>query len=148
AVSQGKHEQPQGLVLEVPDGKGGWKVGRPALGCPAGKNKTILIRLDGIDGPAAPRRFRLRTNMEIYWDSLAFAPGRDVGRISNPSGLEGRIGNPSYTKLLPETAELRRHGTVEMTQADEKSPELPQYDRVEGVAQGWRDLIGFHTRYG
>jgi len=135
AIAQGKHDQPQGVVLEVPDGKGGWKVGRPALGCPAGKNKTILIRLDGIPGEGVPRRFRLRTNMEIYWDSLAYAAGLDASRAARK-------------RLLPDTAELRRHGTVEMTQANDSSPELPHYDRVEAIGQGWRDLIGYHTRYG
>ena len=134
AIAQGKHDQPQGLVLEVPDGKGGWKVGRPALGCPAGKNKTILIRLDGITGEGVPRRFRLRTNLEIYWDALAWACGLPLG--------------VRQQKLLADRAELRRHGTVEMTQADDTAPELPHYERVVPVEQDWRDLIGYHTRYG
>jgi len=35
-----------------------------------------------------------------------------------------------------------------MTQANDSSPELPHYDRVEAMEQGWRDLIGYYTRYG
>src|SRR5207248_10268654 len=78
ALEQGGHDQPRPLALEVPDGKGGWKVALPALGFPAGKNKTMLIRLDGIDGPGIARRFRLRTNMEIFWDYLGYATGLDA----------------------------------------------------------------------
>src|SRR5207247_10379897 len=79
ALEQGKHPRPMPLTLEVPDGKGGWKVGRPALGFPAGKNKTMLIRLDGIEGPnVVSRRFRLRTNMEIFWDFLGYAQPLDA----------------------------------------------------------------------
>src|SRR5262249_2240938 len=135
AIAQGKHDRPQGLVLEVPDGKGGWKVGRPALGCPAGKNKTILIRLDGIEGKGVTRRFRLRTNMEIYWDSFAWARGLDTKFVRQK-------------RPQPDTAEVRYHGTVEMTQANDWSPELPDYNRLVGIEQDWRDLIGYYTRYG
>jgi hypothetical protein len=35
-----------------------------------------------------------------------------------------------------------------MTQANTSSPELPHYDRIVSHGQSWRDLIGFHTRYG
>jgi tetratricopeptide (TPR) repeat protein len=135
SVSQGRHEGPRGLVLEVPDGTGGWKVGRDALGFPAGKNKTILIRLDGITGKGVARRFRLRTNMEIYWDALQYA-----------AGLEAK--DMRQRRLDPDTAELRYRGILELTQANASSPELPHYDKVAGVSQRWRDLIGYHTRHG
>ncbi len=135
AITQGTHEPPRPLVLEVPDGKGGWKVGRPALGFPAGKNKTMLIRLDGIDGPGVSRRFRLRTNMEIYWDFLGYARGLDekLARIERPS---------------PQSAELRYRGLLEMTRKDASSPELPHYDQVLTGRQLWRDLTGHYTRFG
>jgi hypothetical protein len=135
AISQGKHGPPSPLVLEVPDGSGGWKAVQPPLGFPAGKNKTILVRLDGIDGPGVARRFRLRTNLEIYWDALAVA-----------SGLEESLAK--VRDLTPESAELRYRGVLEMTQADASSPELPNYDKVVGRRQYWRDLIGYHTRFG
>src|SRR5207253_5523276 len=55
AVSQGHHSPPQGLSLEVPDGKGNWVVAKSGLGFPEGKLKTILINLDGVFRPGAPR---------------------------------------------------------------------------------------------
>jgi cytochrome c-type biogenesis protein CcmH/NrfG len=136
AISQGKHDSPRGLELEIPDGQGGWKVGRPALGFPAGKNKTVMIRLDGIDGSkGVARRFRLRTNMEIYWDALSYATGLD------PKGMR-------QEQVNAEKAELRFHGISQMTRTNRTSPSLPHYDRLENRPQFWRDLIGFHTRFG
>jgi tetratricopeptide (TPR) repeat protein len=135
AIEQGKHDPPRPLSLEVPDGKGGWKVGRPALGFPAGKNKTMLIRLDGIEGPHVSRRFRLRTNMEIFWDFLGVARGLDpkLAKLHRPEML---------------TAELRYRGILQMTQKDASSPELPHYDKVKQGVQAWRDLTGWYTRFG
>jgi len=135
ALEQGSNTRPRALTLEVPDGKGGWKVARDKIGFPAGKNKTILLRLDGLDGPGVARRFRLRTNMEIYWDALHYASARDATQVVEK-------------ELLPSVADLRFRGIVAMTQANKSSPELPHYDRVVTERQAWRDLIGYHTRFG
>ena len=35
-----------------------------------------------------------------------------------------------------------------MTEANRSSPELPNYDHIVAHGQHWRDLIGYHTRYG
>ncbi len=134
ALEQGHRERPRDLSLEIPDGHGGWKIASDHLGFPAGKNKTMAIRLDGIDG-GIPQRFRLRTNMEIYWDALQLARVRSEV-------------TPKMTKLLAETAELDYRGIVEMTEANRSSPELPNYDRVVSRGQVWRDLVGYHTRFG
>ena len=135
ALEQGGNTRPRALTLEVPDGKGGWKVARDKIGFPAGKNKTILLRLDGLDGPGVARRFRLRTNMEIYWDALHYSRGRPDAQ-------------PGETELLPTVADLRFRGIVAMSEANRSSPELPDYDRVVSQEQVWRDLIGYHTQFG
>ncbi|MBY0230991.1 MAG: hypothetical protein K2W96_17025, partial [Gemmataceae bacterium] len=81
------------------------------------------------------RRVRLRTNLEIFWDRLAWARGLDPKLCR--------------TRRLPlRTAELRYRGIVEMAQADQSSPELPVYDKVVQTHGKWRDLVGFHTRFG
>ena len=64
-----------GLSLEVPDGRGGWVVARPNLGFPAGRKKICLIDLTNIFRPGTPRKVRLRTNLEIYWDQIQWARG-------------------------------------------------------------------------
>jgi tetratricopeptide (TPR) repeat protein len=135
AIGQGGQDKPQGLVLEVPAPDGTWTVARADLGFPAGKHKTILVDLEGIFPPSGPRRFRLRTNLEVFWDALAVA-------VAAPeTGLKTQ-------RLAPQSAELRPRGYSLMTQADASSPELPQYDTLVGTGQRWRDLIGFYTRFG
>ena len=75
ALSQGKAEKPHWLSLEVADAHGGWRVANPNLGFPAGRNKICLIDLTGVFRPGEPRRLRLRTNLEVYWDQIQWAQG-------------------------------------------------------------------------
>jgi hypothetical protein len=135
AISQGRHDPPQGIRLEVPDGQGGWMVARAHLGFPAGKTKTMVIDLADIWPPGTPRRLRLRTNMEIYWDALAWAVGRPDAELHTQ-------------RLSPYVADLRYRGFSAVRTADLSSPELPQYHDLEGTAPRWRDLIGYYTRFG
>jgi hypothetical protein len=135
AISQGRHAPPQSLRLEVPDGQGGWVVARADLGFPAGKTKTILLDLQGLWRPGTPRLVRLRTNLEIYWDAFAWAPGLPDVELKTQ-------------RLSPHMAELRYRGFSVVRAADRSSPELPQYDALEGTEPRWRDLIGYYTRFG
>jgi Tfp pilus assembly protein PilF len=135
ALSQNSQAPPHGLILEVADGKGGWVVARDSLGFPAGKNKTILVDLNNVFRPGAPRRFRLRTNMEIYWDKLEWSTELPSTQIKTE-------------RLSAETAELRYRGFSVFNQANPSSPELPNYDRIATTMQRWRDLTGYYTRHG
>jgi Flp pilus assembly protein TadD len=135
AISQGQHTPPQSLRLEVPDGHGGWVVAKSDLGFPAGKTKTIVIDLQGLWHPDSPRRLRLRTNMEIYWDALTWAPGLPDAELRTQ-------------RLRPHTAALRYRGFSMVHTANASSPEIPQYHVLEGTAPRWRDLIGYYTRFG
>lgn len=141
AIGQGKQDTPRDLNLEIPDGLGGWRVAREHLGFPAGKHKTMLIDLAGLfpADHSGPRRLRLRTNMEIYWDRLAVAerlPGAEI----------------TTATLRADTADLRYRGfsTTNYTDGTGKrtEPELPDYDRVAATTQIWPDLVGFYTRFG
>ena len=135
ALSQGRHPQPQGISLEVFDKQGRWKAARTGLGFPAGKNKTILINLDGLFQPGAPRRLRLRTNLEVFWDWIGWATG-----LSDQSLNVKRIPTNS--------ADLRYRGFSKKIQANDSSPELPDYNCLASTVQRRRDLIGYHTRFG
>ncbi|BDI29336.1 hypothetical protein CCAX7_13870 [Capsulimonas corticalis] len=135
ALSQGRHAPPTSLSLEAPDGHGGWGAVRKNLGFPEGKKKTILLDLTGVFRPGAPRRVRLRTNLEIYWDFLGTA-------VDTPSPRM-RIQN-----IASDKADLHYRGYSVMHQANASSPELPDYDNLMGKRQNWIDLIGFYTRYG
>jgi Tfp pilus assembly protein PilF len=135
AVSQGRHPAAQGLSLEVPDGHGGWTVAEANLGFPAGRNKICLFDLSKVFRPGTPRKLRLRTNLEIYWDAIDWAKGLPATSL--------RIKN-----LQPEYADLHYRGYSVIHQANPSSPELPDYQQLEGSKQRWRDLVGYYTRYG
>ncbi len=135
AVGQGLSAPPRGLSLEVPDGRGGWVVARPNLGFPEGKNKTILVPLDGVFRPGTPRRVRLRTNLEIYWDSISWAESQPETRLA-------------ITELDAATADLAYRGFSVVRQANPSSPELPDYNLIGGTTERWADLVGFYTRFG
>ncbi len=99
AVSQGAQPKPQGLSLEVADGSGGWATALPALGFPAGKNKTVLVDLSNVFRPGAPRRLRLKTNLEIYWDKLAWAAGAPATELKTERLMPGD-GGAALPRLL------------------------------------------------
>ncbi|HKO10697.1 MAG TPA: hypothetical protein VJV22_01920, partial [Acidobacteriaceae bacterium] len=135
ALSQGQHEQPQPLRLEVLDGRGRWTTARPNLGFPAGRNKICLIDLSGVFRAGAPHKVRLRTNLEIYWDEMQWARGLP----NTPLHI---------TRIAPSLADLHYRGFSVVHQANASSPEIPDYDHVASTTQIWRDLEGYYTRYG
>jgi hypothetical protein len=135
AISQGQQEKAKPLSLEVPDGRGGWRVARANLGFPAGRNKICLFDLTGVFTPGTPRRLRLRTNLEVYWDLLEWSPGVPES-------------DPIVVRMNPQRADLHYRGYSVINQANDSSPEIPDYNRLSGSKQRWRDLIGYYTRFG
>lgn len=129
-LGQSSKEKPRSLSLEVQDDAGNWKVARENLGFPAGKMKTVLI-----DVPTGARRFRLRTNMEVFWDKLAW--GVDFADNQNQTN-----------RLELNSADLRYRGFSVIEKADDSSPEKPDYDRILTTAQRWRSMEGYYTRFG
>ena len=134
ALGQGSHPPPQGLSLHVFDGSD-WRVAHPDLGFPAGKHKTVLIDLSGVFPLDVPRKFRLQTNLEIYWDRLAWAVP-----------LEDSVMTVQSVPLA--RARLYYRGFSQVAEADASSPEVPDYHALSGTSQLWRDLVGYYTRYG
>ena len=144
ALGQGSHTPPQGLRLEASDGQGGWRTIHPNLGFPAGKTKTVLIDITevfagaqeaGAPDASDPVRLRLHTNLEIYWDAFAWAVGQPDTETTT-------------RRLAPDAADLRYRGFSATYEADAFSPELPVYDELAATGQVWRDLVGYHTRFG
>ncbi len=136
ALGQGHSAPPRGLQIETPDAAGRWSVARSGLGFPEGKVKTILVDLNGVFKPGAPRKLRLSTNLEIYWDSIQWAKGMPT------TGIKTLHMNAS-------NALLQYRGFSEIRAADISSPELPtSYDQLQTTKPIWRDLEGWYTRYG
>ncbi len=134
AISQGRHDAPEGLSLHVADAAGHFRQVRGGLGFPSGKDKTILLDLTGLFGPTGARRLRLATNLEIYWDQLGWAIGRPDVHVQ-PRRLE------------LSSADLVYRGYSVTEQASVSAPERPRY-ALEGTSQRWRDLEGYYTRFG
>ncbi|HQZ72700.1 MAG TPA: FG-GAP-like repeat-containing protein, partial [Anaerolineae bacterium] len=143
AIGQGRTVAPKPLAMQVQEADGRWRTVGPALGFPAGKHKTLLIDLAGMDpaGGVAPRRVRLATNLEVYWDRLSLA-----ARAPETQRQQ--------TELAPTTADLSyrgfsvtsHFGTVE--RAPRSQPEVPDYSRLASLRPIWIDLGGNYTRFG
>ena len=121
-------------ILEIPDGNGGWRAIRRNAGYPAGLPRTMVISLppEVVTGG----HFRLRTNMEIYWDRCFAA--RD---------LAGNGSAPHVTHLRASAANLRRFGIPKEYSPDGEYPPLYDYDQKDaGVF--YRNIPGDYTRYG
>jgi tetratricopeptide (TPR) repeat protein len=136
AITQGSRWRAHGLSVEVPDGRGGWVTAQDNLGFPAGRKKTILFNLTNVFRPGTPRKVRLRTNLEIYWDAIHWAQGAPDAPLKE-------------TTLDPAVADLHYRGySVMQMPVGAGAPEVPDYNQIEGTKQHWRDLIGYYTRYG
>lgn len=141
ALSQGDHPIPTGISLETPDAQGVWQIRKRDLGFPAGKVKHIVLRIDDLFEQVdtelkMPRRLRLRTNLEIYWDSLQWAVERPDAELK-------------VTRIDLNGAELRYRGFSQIERKDERSPELPlAYEMPPSPQQKWRDLTGYYTAFG
>lgn len=135
ALSQGSVDSPKGLKVEVPGRDGKWKVLHDNYGFPAGKLKSILLDLEDVFENQDDQRVRLTTTTEIYWDVILQADKMDPDLITE-------------TKLEPEAMDLRYRGFSEWNRADSTSPSLPEYSEISSTTQRWRDLEGFHTRFG
>jgi Tfp pilus assembly protein PilF len=139
AITQGDRWHAKGLTIEVPDGNGGW-VATPAetnRGFPAGRKKTVVFDLTDAFKPGTPRKVRIRTNLEIYWDCITWAEGAPTA--------------PTRAIVLdPDTADLhyRGYSVIEHPDPNAPAPEVPNYYQIESTKQKWRDLIGYYTRFG
>lgn len=135
AITQGTRWKAQSMSLEVPDGNGGWTVARSNLGFPAGRKKTVLFDLKDIFKPNTPRRVRIRTNLEIYWDHIEWAEGLPDAELK-------------MVRLAPSTADLHYRGYSVINRPDAGAPEVPDYYKLYSTKQSWRDLEGYYTRFG
>lgn len=135
ALSQGSINSPQGLHVEVSTGDGSWTTLHENYGFPAGKLKTILIDLEEAQNADRIQKVRLTTTTEIYWDSILQADKMSAAVVTE-------------TDLQPAQMELRYRGFSEWYRVNETSPKLPGYSIISGTNQRWRDLEGYHTRFG
>ncbi len=135
AVNQGRQAKPADLSLEIMNAQGRWTTVRKDLGVPAGREKTVVLDLTGIFGPGAPRRLRLRSNLEIYWDRLSWAQGITAE-------------NMRAQDLQLKSAELSHRGYSQIEQGGSHAPEIPVYQQIAASGDKWQPIAGYYTRYG
>jgi tetratricopeptide (TPR) repeat protein len=135
AITQGNRWRAQSMSLEVPDGRGGWAIAQSNLGFPAGRKKTVLFNLTDVFRPGTPRRVRVRTNLEIYWDQIEWAPGMPDAPLK-------------MQRLTPSSTDLHFRGYSVIHRPDAGAPEVPDYNTLSSTKQIWRDLVGYYTRFG
>lgn len=120
------------VSIEIPDGRGGWRVSMPDVGFPAGLPRAMTV--DMTPEVIAAGKFRLRTNMQIYWDQVFAA-----ANVAGPE-VTSRV-------LHPVGAELRFLGYPREYSPDGAEPTCYDYDRVDqGVP--FKGLLGRMTRFG
>ena len=134
ALGQSSLPAPRGVAVEALDGNRRWTVMHQDLGFPAGKLKTMVIPVERLADGRYPRRLRLRTNLEIYWDRITWAPLRDDARLETQ-------------RLAPAVADLDYRGYNVTEYVGPRRLELPRYE-LASLRPRWRDLVGYHTRFG
>ena len=120
-------------VLEVPDGKGGWRVAMESFGFPAGKTKTMPVDLTGLVDPADPR-VRIRTTMAIFWDEAYVT-------VNDPAAAV------VTTVLAPARATLSERGFSRRLRETPDGPEVFDHGDAS-AAPAWEDVPGRITRLG
>jgi Tfp pilus assembly protein PilF len=139
AITQGDRWHAKGMTIEVPDAQGGWTPvpAETNRGFPAGRKKTVVFDLTGAFHPDTPKKVRIRTNLEIYWDCIEWAEGAPTAPTR-------------ATTLDPSVADLhyRGYSVIEHPDPNAPAPEVPNYYKIESTKQKWRDLIGYYTRFG
>ena len=124
---------PSGIRVEVPNGNGGWKVVIPNGGFPAGKLKTIILEIPSGTFVNGDHRVRIATNLEIFWDRLAFATRSEIKTNTTPINLR--------------SADLGYMGFPVMSRINNDAPNIPDYNDIR-FGNPWRDLEGYYTRHG
>ncbi len=128
-------------VLEVPDGRGGWKVAMESFGFPAGKTKTMPVDLTGLFDPNDPR-VRIRTTMAIFWDEALVTvndPAVDVVTtlLSPVAAVLSERGFPQGYRETPDGPEVFDHGDVSTR---------PRWEDIPGRVTRLGDVMEFLSK--
>jgi Tfp pilus assembly protein PilF len=139
AITQGDRWHAKGMTIEVPDAQGGWVAiaAETNRGFPAGRKKTVLFDLTDAFKAGTPRKVRIRTNLEIYWDCIEWAEGAPSAP-TRAVMLDANVADLHY----------RGYSVIEHPDPNAPAPEVPNYYQIESTKQKWRDLIGYYTRFG
>jgi hypothetical protein len=134
ALSQSENMVVIPPYLQVLNENNEWETVISNIGFPMGKDKTVVVDLDG-KFMTDQRKVRILTNMEIYWDHIYFA--------YPDSGIRIRT-----TLLKPDKVDLHYRGFSRMyRKGGMYGPHWFDYNDVSTRTK-WRDLTGMYTRFG
>ncbi len=133
SLAQRKDIAASAPLLEVPDGRGGWKTAITSMGYPAGKTKTMPVDLSDVLDRGDPR-VRIRTNLAIFWDRIAYT----VDEAPAPLRM---------TAIPLSGAELSFRGFSRMRRESPDGPQVFVHDDVSKERR-WADMAGLYTRFG
>jgi hypothetical protein len=119
--------------IEVPDGRGGWRTAIADIGFPAGLPRMMTCDVTELvrDGQT---RFRIRTNMLVFWDEVFLAREASGGRLATH-------------RLNASLAELRPLGYPREFSPDGAEPTEYDYQRIDR-SLAFKNLSGSLTRFG
>lgn len=126
--------------VEVPDGRGGWRVVVPDMGIPAGTTtRGIPVPLTGLLNLEDPR-VRISTNLQAYWDrALVGLDGGDALARVHLRPVPVATAVLGYRGL---STRLRNGG-------DGQGPADWDYERLTAPLDvRWGQVAGGHTAYG
>lgn len=121
-------------ILELPDGKGGWRPAGPPIGFPAGKTKSMVVDVTELLDRDDPR-LRFFSTLRLYWDSIRLATDEDDAELR-------------VTALEPQSAKLWVRGF-----SDPETSELPHqperfdWERLARFPR-WNQHPGSYTKLG
>ncbi len=120
-------------VLSARREDGSWEALDVAVGAPAGKTKSMAVRLGGVLRPGM-RLLRLSTAFEIHWDRIAL--------------MEAWDGEMVRRTLRPRVADLHWRGFSRYLDLPWDEPLTPDYRRTVSRAPWTVMPSGWCTRYG
>jgi len=134
ALSQSELLKVQAPIIQVMNKKGSWQTIQTDMSFPMGKDKTVIVNMEG-KFLSADHRIRIQTNMEIYWDEVFFAS------VQNSKNISQHV-------LKAENADLHYRGfSRSFRKGGRYGPHWFDYAQVDSLPK-WRDLTGSYTKYG
>ncbi len=119
--------------LEAMGDEGTWETLVEDMGYPAGLPRMMTVDLRD-HGPFTDGRFRITTNLRVYWDQIYFAEAEKEPDLK-------------ITKLSPAYADLHSRGYPREHSPDGKQPLLYDYNIMDRTFP-FRNMAGSYTRFG
>ena len=125
--------EPLSPRLETVGDDGEWQTLVGDMSYPAGLPRMMTVDLRG-HGPFSDSRFRITTNLRVYWDQIFMAEVE-------------KDGGAKITKLPPSYADLHSRGYPREHSPDGKRPLVYDYGIMDRTVP-FRNLAGAYTRFG